>query len=132
MFGIAPRVRSHDQPFSSQENVISDPTRPYEPLTSACATDAFSRGPLSLASRPFIGPISKGSSGSIPDQGPSGKTGDVTTEAVITFPPSQAWTPLQPTIRSRPAQKLAFSFFLSILPTPVSGSCATNSMCFGA
>jgi hypothetical protein len=41
-------------------------------------------------------------------------------------------TPLQPTIRSRPAQRLALSFFLSILPTPVSGSCATNSMCFGA
>jgi hypothetical protein len=41
-------------------------------------------------------------------------------------------TPLQPTIRSRPAQRAALSFFLSILPTPVSGSCATNSMRLGA
>ena len=37
-----------------------------------------------------------------------------------------------PTIRSRPAQKPAFSTFLSTLPTPVIGNSVTNLMCLGA
>src|SRR3954463_6421530 len=37
-----------------------------------------------------------------------------------------------PTIRSRPAQKPAFSTFLSTLPTPVIGNSVTNFMCLGA
>jgi hypothetical protein len=35
---------------------------------------------------------------------------------------------MYPTIRSRPAQKPAFSTFLSTLPTPVMGNSVTNLM----
>src|SRR5579872_5408144 len=52
----------------SQEIEIAISLTPIAPNKSLGATYAFNQSPLSPASRPFMGPIVKGSSGSEPDQ----------------------------------------------------------------